>query len=340
MLNHEFIQTQVPGVFNMIGNKISVYLNSRASSVEKVLWKKEIENQLFRSELLFRSPETLERLDEMLEEDLENKVNTIISIGGDGTVHTLIQKLAGKDVSLLVLPAGTANDLAVELGQMTHIRQCVWCIRLNKTKKMDLIKINDRYMATNGGLGIAGEVAFNINRLRKKFPFFKKIMKTVGKSIYAMGLGKEWIFSKVPPMELLIKCDKFAGMVRTHLLMINNQPSIAGRFNIAPKTENDDGFFNVTIFKHQERLRLLKAIMSFSMGKFPHDDPDLITFETKKIRIENVNEHQELHFFGDGEVFRSNNVFDIEIQEKALSVYKQAQDIFNFSYNLEEEDEL
>ena len=71
-----------------------------------------------------------------LQEDIQNKVDAIISVGGDGTANTLIQNMANTDVGLLVIPAGTANDLASELSDPKDIEKIIQCVRLQTQKKL------------------------------------------------------------------------------------------------------------------------------------------------------------------------------------------------------------
>ena len=105
-----------PPLERSIMQKITIYLNKQASNTSYSHWKKRITRQLFRSELIFRTPSSIEELNKNLQEDIQNKVDAIISVGGDGTSNILIQNMANTDIGLLVIPAGTANDLASELS--------------------------------------------------------------------------------------------------------------------------------------------------------------------------------------------------------------------------------
>lgn len=108
---------------------ISVYLNQRAANTDLDYWKSRITRSLFRSKLNFRTPSNLEELHSDLKADIDAKVDAVVSVGGDGTVNTLIQNLANKEIGLLVIPGGTANDLASELGMNENIKKICQCIR-------------------------------------------------------------------------------------------------------------------------------------------------------------------------------------------------------------------
>ncbi|MBK22583.1 MAG: hypothetical protein CME70_01145 [Halobacteriovorax sp.] len=302
---------------------ISVYLNQRAANTDYDFWKGKITRSLFRSNLNFRTPNGLAELHENLKEDIQNNVDAVVSVGGDGTVNTLIQNLANKDIGLLVIPGGTANDLASELGMNENIKKICQCIRNQQITNIDLIRINNRLMATNGGIGLGGEVAKKINTIRRKYPVFKKIMKFSGKSIYSFFVAQELLGVNFEEYNLEIESKEFSGNVKSSCILVNNQPMLAGTFNIAPKTNNNDGKFNVSILTHDSRQKLIQCILQVAKGNLPIDDPNFISFESEKISIKNLTPNKKLEFFGDGEILHSeeSEVFDIEVEKDALKVY-------------------
>lgn len=303
--------------------RISVYLNSRASHSSTDIWKGRLSRSLFRSELVYREPQSLSELHDFLDEDLNLPTQALISVGGDGTVHTLIQKLAHKDVGLLVIPGGTANDLASGLGHQSKLNYLSQCIRNKESKHIDLISINGRYMATNGGFGIGGEVAQKINHLRQKFPLFKNIMKFSGNKIYSFFIASELMSLELEKYTLELESSAFSGLVDCSALLINNQPIIAGTFNVAPETNHQDGLFNVTIIKHTSKAKLVKTMISLASGVIPENDADFITFETRSLKIKNKGS-RHLNFFGDGEIFDQESKeqsWDIGIAPRALKLF-------------------
>ena len=309
---------------------ISVYLNQRASNGSSD-WQGEISKVLFRSHVEFMNPASLDELYEKLENDVAKNVHAVLSVGGDGTVNAIIQKLAGTNVSLMVFPGGTANDFARVLGSSGNIKKITQTIRQNVKKKIDLISINGAFMATNGGLGFAAEVAQEINELRKSFPQFKGLMKLSGKSIYSFFLAKKLLEREIKSYEFKISCEEMNETVYSPLILINNQPALGGDFIVAPKTHYQDGKFNITIFKHQNRLELVACILKILQGNFPADDKKLISFESSGVRIDLLN-GEGLSFFGDGEIFKRNNFWDIKCHPSYLSVYspKDQMDMVNF----------
>lgn len=300
-------------------SKIAVYMNQRASHCSFKFWQERIYRSLFRSEILYRTPHNLEELYRVLREDIATGVDTIVSVGGDGTVNTLIQELAGKDdISLLVVPGGTANDLASELGHKAGVDEVIRCIRERETNAIDLLKINGRYMATNGGVGFGGDVAKRINELRQKTPSFKRLMNFTGKSIYSFFVASELLTGSYERFNVEVESNEISGRFESCALWINNQAKIADTFNLAPNTRNDDGKFNLVLLTHPTRALLINCFVTILRGKYPINDPYFISVETShaKLKFEKA-----MDFFGDGEVFEAAKEFDIEVAHRSLNVF-------------------
>lgn len=306
---------------------LSIYMNQRASNGSGDYWQQQLDKHLFRSERVYRSPSNLSELRDQLQKDIENSVDALISVGGDGTVNTLIQSLANTDIGLLVIPAGTANDLARELGTNTHPRKILECISNDDFQYMDLIRINNRYMATNGGFGLGCEVARKINEIRQRFPVFKDVMKVTGKRIYSFFIAKEIMSMDFEPQAYYVECDEFNGTVSSNAFLINNQPMVAGTIQVAPGTCNADGKFNVLISTHTKKQKLIRSMISMAAGVFPSHDPELISFETRHMKVTPLDESAKLSFFGDGEIFPTQQGhYQISIEPLALKVYRPNRD--------------
>lgn len=310
---------------------ISVYLNPRASNGSQD-WQGMINNALFRSQISYPQSNNLEELHENLDKDIRDNVDAVLSVGGDGTVHSIIQKLAGTDIGLLVVPGGTANDFAQVMGSSSNIKKIAQTIRLDARKKIDLININGTFMATNGGLGFTAEIAREINDLRKEYPQFKKLMKFSGKNIYSLFVAKKLLAREIASYKFKIDSDEFNDVFYAPLILINNQPVLGGSFEVAPHTNHQDGKVNVTIFKHQNRLDLISCVLKIMQGNYPTDDKNLISFETEQLNISLLDGADILSFFGDGEVFGPEKNWSIRCHPNFLNVFspKDQVDLNNF----------
>lgn len=300
--------------------KISVYFNDASSRSMSTKLAKKLENYLYRHNVAFRSPESLSELHTSLQSDVKDECEYIFSVGGDGTANTILQNIHGTDVKLMVIPTGTANDFASELGLNLNVDR-IMKVFLHKTyQNVDVIKVNDKYMLTNGGIGMTSNVAEKINADRKVIPGFKKLMKLTGSKIYPLYFGKEML-GPLKKYKLHIESSDFPFLnkeVNAAILMINNQPKIGGNFLIAPETKNNDGKFNVTILTHDSKIELMKATIMMMQGKYPTSDPNIISFETNEVDI--ISLEEDMTFFGDGEILCKGQNFLIKNIPQTLNV--------------------
>lgn len=317
-------------------HKVRVFYNSKPSQSSSFDWEKIIKTRLFRSDILFIKTSSVNILKQELTKAIAEKVDLVISVGGDGSVNLLIQSLAGTNTAFMVVPAGTANDFARELGLHNRFDKALQSIRANEPKGVDLIQVNNRYMVTNGGVGIGSKVAVDINFLRKKYAYFKKAMQTIQSEIYSGILSLHLLRGSFRYHKLKITSENFNTTLSTPLLMINNQSNIAGKFRIAPKTKNNDGTFNVSIFTHTKKSHLISDILKIRSNYKPNDN-NFISFECKNLQIENLEPKSKLTFFGDGEFFTHTNRVNISIVPKAIKVYAYDNELENFSFFTEQE---
>lgn len=300
--------------------KIVIFYNTEASRAGKAVWKESIQKILFRSQLTFIPLQSPSQIKEAVDESIRTGVDVIISIGGDGTVNLLIQSLIHTPIKYLVIPAGTANDLARELGLNRNIEKSIEAVRKNQVKKIDLIRINNRLMATNGGIGLGATLTKEINDLRKEHPRFKYIMRFLKHKTYDLFLALNILKPSLAFYDVKISLDGKESVYRTPMVVILNQEKIAGKLQIVEGSTNDDGIFDVAIFAHQTRLSLSQCIGQIVLGKVPKNDSAFITYQAKSISISSVD-GSNLPFWGDGEVFEPSSMYNIDIIPKALNVF-------------------
>jgi diacylglycerol kinase (ATP) len=302
-------------------HRVRVFLNGAASSSGAYDWRGKIHEFLFRSQVDFVSPDTPEAMKEELERASREHIDVIISVGGDGTFNALIQSLAKSETTFLVVPAGTANDLARELGITPKLRKALECVRRNEVHRIDLLSINGRFMATNGGIGVVSDVALSVNDLRGKIPGFRALMKSMHHHVYSAALVAHLASRRYRHYKVRIRSAQYEGEVTTPLLLVNNQPYIAGTFPVAPETNNSDGKFNVTIFAHEDWASFIGTVIRVKRGLPVDHDPCVISFETDSLDIE-LLDGPDFTFFGDGELLAQGRKLEVRILPQALKVFR------------------
>ncbi len=99
-----------------------------------------------------------------------DKGATIVFAGGDGTFNAVLEGVAGRDVALGYLPAGTANDAAGSLGIPKRMRRALNMIARGRTVKFDCMQINGkRYAFCIVAAGSLTRVTYETPQRRKRF---------------------------------------------------------------------------------------------------------------------------------------------------------------------------
>ena len=95
----------------------------------------------------------------------------VVAGGGDGTVNAIASVVVGTDVVLGVLPLGTRNHFAKNLGLPVEIDGALRSLAAGKTTSVDVGAVNDRIFVNNSGLGLYPDVVHSRERRHKQGAF-------------------------------------------------------------------------------------------------------------------------------------------------------------------------
>lgn len=182
-----------------------------------------------------------------------NKV--VIAVGGDGTVSEVINGIAQSKIQFGLIPSGTADVFAHEVGIPTH-RPLVACdiIIQGKTKNIDLGKAGSKYFALMAGIGFDAQVVYEVK------PEVKRLLKDIA---YPLTGIKTLLTYK--PSLMQIKLDKQS--TQGYFVVIGNARYYAGRFSITKKARIDDGLLDVCVFGGKTMAGFVKFIQGVITGR-------------------------------------------------------------------------
>ena len=89
---------------------------------------------------------------------VKDGADLVLVWGGDGMVQRCVDALAGSDAAVAVIPAGTANQLANNLGIPTDLSEAVRIAFHGSRRRLDLGKLNDEHFAVMAGAGFDAEM--------------------------------------------------------------------------------------------------------------------------------------------------------------------------------------
>ena len=250
-------------------------------------------------------------------------VDTIIAVGGDGTVNEIINGIAGSDIALGIIPAGTANDLASLYNLPTDVSDACDVILQGNTRYADVIQVNDRLYATAGGFGFPCEVARIANEIRKYGTLGRLSGRLLGSFLYVLAFLIALIGKDKRQNYWTVRADGFSVNLDALWLMVNNQPSLGKNFLMSPGAVNDDGLFDTCLVQNSvSRLKVLSLALKVTRGK--HVGCEGVTMGRYQELL--LSTQTPIPFFGDGQVFEKSSMFRVRILSGAMKVIVPASD--------------
>jgi diacylglycerol kinase (ATP) len=227
----------------------------------------------------------------------------IVAAGGDGTINEVVNGLAESDATLGLLPIGTMNVFATELGLPAHDLELCWNIIQSKnTRLVDLPSANGKYFVQLAGVGLDAQVVQETSsRLRRNF----------GPLSYLISAAQ--IAARQPP-RLFIESEN-ASTNEGSFVLIGNGRLYGGPFPFFKHAVIDDGLLDVVVFKRLGYLEIIKYLQDVVFSSDIRA-PDIEYFQTKKLRVDS---DQSVPVELDGELV-GNCPVEFRMQGRSLRV--------------------
>jgi diacylglycerol kinase (ATP) len=197
---------------------------------------------------------------------------TIVAAGGDGTINEVVNGLAGSHVSFGILPVGTMNVFATELGIPQNNLAKAWqVIKDGYIRQVDLPRANQEYFVQLAGVGLDAEV------VRQTTPDSKKAL---GPMSYLLSLAQ--VAAGQPPK---IRIEPVDGATREgSFVLVGNGRFYGGPFVLFKNARLDDGLLDVLVFENQSHWDLIRYFQAIVFGNHPAL-PDVEYFQSRGLRL-------------------------------------------------------
>lgn len=186
----------------------------------------------------------------------------VVVAGGDGTVREVAHGLEGSDKPLLVVPCGTENLLANELGFDERLKTTIKAFDDGCIKPLDLGMVNGKCFTSIFGVGFDGRVVERVSKQRdghiNHFDYFWPIWRTF------------WNY-KFPVMKVEVDGEEvFEGR---GMVFVGNISRYALGLKILGKADFGDGLLDVCVYKCGSKLHLIKhSVMTAIKGHITRGD--------------------------------------------------------------------
>ncbi|SOJ55974.1 Diacylglycerol kinase [Mycobacterium simulans] len=211
---------------------------------------------------------------------LEKGTDAVVVTGGDGVISNALQVLAGTDVPLGIIPAGTGNDHAREFGIPTKDPEAAADIVINGwTETIDLGRISDgrgvdKWFGTVAATGFDSLVTDRANRMR--WPH--------GRLRYYIAMLAELSQLRLLPFRMVLDGTTEIDSDLT-LVALGNTRSYGGGLLICPNANHSDGLLDITMAQSDPRTKLTRLSPPALKGTHVELD-EVSTARAKTIHVE------------------------------------------------------
>jgi YegS/Rv2252/BmrU family lipid kinase len=228
--------------------------------------------------------------------------------GGDGTISAAASALAGTETTLGILPLGTLNHFARDLGVPTKLEEAAKLIAERPERHVDVAEMNDRIFINNSAIGLYPLMVLDRDLQRKRLGRSKRL---------AMIVASLRTLARFGHQRLTLTVNDEKARIDTPLLFVGNNDYRIDIGAPGQRESVEDGRLSVFVMRKKTRLGFIAASVRALFNRTRQDD--MVKLEdVQRLRVS--SRKRMLAVSLDGEVVRAELPFDYKIRRKALRV--------------------
>jgi len=244
---------------------------------------------------------------ELAQDAARGSYKVVVAAGGDGTVNTVAAAVIDSDKILGVLPAGTLNHFARDLGIPFDLEAAAHTIVAGHTTEVDVGEVNNRVFLNNSSLGLYPMIVREREKRQRlgsgKWPAF------IWATIQALR--------RYPFLDVRLRVEGELVDRTTPFVFIGNNEYAMKSLNIGLRDRLDRGVLSVYITDRIGRWRLLGLALRAFVGRL-RDDKDFLALRSNEVKIQ--THHKRLRVAFDGEIEVMETPLQYRIRQRALRV--------------------
>jgi diacylglycerol kinase (ATP) len=229
--------------------------------------------------------------------------DVVVGCGGDGTLREVVCGLVGSNVTMGIIPLGTGNVIAMDLGIPRSVKKACEVILEKNVRQIDVGRCGENHFILAAGVGFDVEVI-----VRTDLQLKSKVRNLA--YIYA---GAKHL-PRCKPREYIIESDAFSGTVNAMAIAICNSYRYGG-YRLKRGISLADGMFDVCVIRGRPPLDTCKIFLGI-MCRAGVPRRNLMTFKASRIKI-SAEENVVVH--NDGDVI-GKLPMEFEVIERGLPV--------------------
>lgn len=235
---------------------------------------------------------------------LRARVDLVLVSGGDGTVAACAAALAGSGIPLAVLPAGTGNLLARNLGLPLELSDALAVALTGTDRQLDVGSVNGKSFIVMAGIGFDAKMLDSAS---------EPLKKRAGWAAYGISALRHLLDR---PVRVTLRAD--GGLVlrrRASAVIIGNVGSLQGGVPLLPDAEPDDGMLDVVVLSAGGPSSWLVLAMHVLQRRRMTNRVAHFTFRELRVDLD-----REQLWELDGEVMDSTRRLVVTIQDAKLTI--------------------
>lgn len=239
---------------------------------------------------------------------IEAGAKLVVVGGGDGSVSAAAQSLAGTGCTLGILPLGTLNHLARDLGLPMELREAADTIARGRSRKIDLAEVDGRIFVNNAAIGLYPLMVMDRDAQRERLGRSKRL---------AMVVASLRTLARFHHQRLRLFADGRQELIDTPLLFVGNNDYRLAAPGSGTRSRLDDGRLCVLVMRKKSRRGFLAAVVRALLGLTRKDE--MVRLEdVERLCVESDRSHINLAL--DGEPVTMSPPLLFRIRRKALQV--------------------
>jgi diacylglycerol kinase family enzyme len=205
-------------------------------------------------------------------------VDVVIAAGGDGTVRACAEQLAGTDIALAILPFGTGNLLAANLGVPLRMREALTLLTSDHRRRLDVGVLGEHAFVVMAGIGLDALMLRDAPEALKR---------RIGWAAYLWAAARHLC---EPPMTLTLRVDDRPPVTRhARMLLIGNVGRLQGGIRMLPGARPDDGLLDVAVLMPPQRISWIP--LAWALLRRQPTPPLMELFRANRLDMSSTRQH-------------------------------------------------
>ena len=263
----------------------------------------EMQDQQILPEVFMVRPDS--QLETVVGNAIKADIKLIVVAGGDGTIDSIVGSMVGTDATLGIIPTGTRNNVAFNLGITGDIANSVALLRRGHKMKIDAGRVHyghsRRWFLEGVALGLISDL----------YPMADDIQH--GDLTQIGGLLSTLI--SATPSRLRMVLDKHKRLdTMAHMMLITNMPFLGPHFQISSQVSVKDGWLDIFTFSDMSKLNMISYAMLSQLGSTEN-----IGIKHYRVQQAQIHSIPRMPVLADG-LLVGEGSFSVHVYHRALTV--------------------